>query len=207
MQAIIQEYAAIGYTYTLTQEDKEQVVFEKWKQKFSDTYTYSIQNVFRVQHNGKEYIVYRIAEEVTGSDNIVHSCERRACWHVSPITQLLGTKNEYGEVDKNDLRITGYKLVYEIPFSKEFLRNLLDKSKQQPLNLCVGRGNNSPPDLLSSNPQSVFNEEEFVNCDFDDLFGASVGGFLRPEAGGVKAYQQSLKQQQTKQQQQNVTKS
>jgi hypothetical protein len=58
---------------------------------------------------------------------------------------------------------------------------------------------------MNSNPQSVFNEEEFIEHSFDDLYGASVGGFLKTEPGGVQAYQQS--QQAQAKQQANATKS
>ena len=180
MNVIAEEYKQIGYTYVLDRDEKEALIFEKYKQKFKSTYSYSLQNVFRIKRRNEEYIVYRVNEEVIANNNQVHNCERRVGFHSSPITQTT-TKDEFGEV--KDVKITGYKLIYEIPFDKEFLKDLLAKSKERCGNLAVGRGSESPPEIIASNIQAVFNEQEFIEHDFEDLFGASIGGFLRTEPG------------------------
>jgi hypothetical protein len=123
-------------------------------------------------------------------------------WRTTPIAETT-TVDEYGEA--KDKRIVARRIVYEIPFNKEFLRDLIEKSKEPVTNTCVGRGSDSPPDIISGNIMTVFNTEEFIEADFEDLVAANQGNFLKPEPGGIKAYIES--RQQSKQQQANVVKS
>jgi hypothetical protein len=58
-------------------QEKEALIFEKYRQKFPNTYTYSVQHAFRIKHRNEEYIVYRVVEEVTDNNNQTHTCERQ----------------------------------------------------------------------------------------------------------------------------------
>ena len=62
MQAIVLEYADIGYSYTPDREEKEALIFEKYKQKFKNTYSYSLQNIIRIKLHDKEYLTYRVTD-------------------------------------------------------------------------------------------------------------------------------------------------
>ena len=204
MKSIIAEYQSVGYTYSLNLVEKEALIFEKYKQRFKASYNYTVSQIYRIKHHNEEYIVYRNEEQVTDSNNQVHKWEGQRGWHTSPIVEQTGAKNEFGEPTGN-LKLVGQATCDEIPFNREFLKDLINNSSSAPADLCVGRGNNSPPDIISSNPQKIWNKKEFIKCDWEDLFGASVAGYSKLEYCGVKAYQQS-RQTQAKQQQ-NVAKS
>lgn len=201
-QNISKEYESIGYKYVLSIQEKEELVFERYKNAFGyikdkegnntdqldpETYAYDIQHIFRIMHNKHEWIVYRIIEEVKDRNGVIHNCARQAGWHSSPISRTI--KNDLGENQQSEIQ--GHKLVYEIPFDRNFIRHLIDGSRSQVSDLCVGIGSNSPPDIITSNPQKIWNEEEFIEHDFDDLFGASIAGFSRIGYGGVKEYKEA----------------
>jgi hypothetical protein len=204
MNTIVEEYRKIGYTYTPSLVEREALIFEKYKQKFADTYTYSIQHIIRIKHRSKEYMVYRLNEEVVDSNNRVHQGDRQIGWHTLPVTETTTKRHdEFGEAVDTDIRIVGQRLVYEIPFDREKVKELIQNSKSPAGSMGVARGSNSPPDIVSGNLLTVWNEQEFIESEFDDLYGASENGFIRQGYGGVEAYKKSIQQQQ--QQQQNVS--
>jgi len=53
MRKIEREYAALGYVYVLDRDEKEALEFERWKQKFKSTYSYFLQNAFRIKHRNE----------------------------------------------------------------------------------------------------------------------------------------------------------
>lgn len=201
-QAIEAEYQTAGYHYVLTQQEKEELAFDNYKKRFTTTYQYTIQNVQRIKHRNQEYLTYKIIEEVTDSNNQLHTCERRAGWRTSPIIKP-ERKNEFGEVVES--KIEGQRLVYEIPFDREFLKDLLAHSQQTIGSMAVARGNDYPPDIFTGNLLAIFNEQEFIECDFEDLFEANIKNFLKPEFGGVNQYKQFKQSQQSPQQTQPQT--
>lgn len=186
-KSISDEYAALGYTYVLSPREKEELIFERYKAAFPKTYRYALQHAYRIKHEEHEYLVYRIIEEVTDNNGTAHTCERQIGWHSSPIARM--TKNQLGEVTSSEIQ--GHKLIYEIPYEPDLLRELIQGSWTQPGDLCVGIGNTAPPEIISSNPQKINNKDDFLEYDFDTLYGASISGFSWTDRGGVEKYREA----------------
>lgn len=184
IQSIADEYAELGYKYVLSSQEKNELIFERYKEKFPNTYRYALQHAFRIKHQGNEYLVYRVIEEVTDNNATVHTCERQIGWHSSPIARI--AKDQLGDIQSTE--ISGHKLVYEIPYDSELLSKLIEGSWTAPGDLCVGIGNTAPPDIISSNPQKINNVSEFLKYDFDTLYGGSIAGFSWTEPGGMEAF-------------------
>jgi hypothetical protein len=76
--------------------------------------------------------------------------------------------------------------------------------------MAVARGNDYPPDIFTGNLLAIFNEREFIECDFEDLYEANIKNFLKIEYGGVAQYKQfkqsQVQSQQSQQAQTNIPK-
>jgi hypothetical protein len=187
LKALSEEYAGIGYTYLLTERDKQELLIEKLKEKHPDTYYYDINRIIRVQVRGQrdEHFVYRINEEVTDSKFKTHVLQRRIGVHPSPLS--VPVRDEMGVIE--DEQIKNWSLTWEIPFNSDEIKKLLEGSRTPPTEYTVGKGAiTGRSSIFTESPHSVFNLEEWFTKKFDDLYNASSLGYLKEEYGGVDEY-------------------
>jgi hypothetical protein len=195
LQGISDEYRAIGYEYKLSDVEKRELLFEKYKRKFPETYVYDIQRIYRIkvpvtdrhskqeQERYREYYTYVILEEVTDNAGGVHENPRHhQGWHPSPIGKF--KYNEFEEPVDSD--INNWKITYELPWYPNEVRKLADGSRSQVGQLRVGLGVTiGRQGIIQNNPYTIYNFNEFMNGDFDDLLSMGQMGLSRTEPGGL----------------------
>jgi hypothetical protein len=203
LQTITDEYAKIKYDYKLTEKDKRELWFEKWKKTFSgkkvmnpvtdqeeNSYQYDLQRIYRIKMptSNKEYYTYRILERVIDNANQWHDFSRHVGYHETPIGQF--HQNEYGEVD--DTNIQNWKITYELDWNPEELKKLIEGSNSTPNSLAVGKGVTvGKGRITSGSPNTVWNLRELLEKPFDSLIGASQDGFLKMEYGGCEEWEEA----------------
>jgi hypothetical protein len=188
LKALSKEYEDVGATYILSELDKQELLFQKYKQKYPESYSYEIQRLIRVQVPNKKdnYLVYVIHERLTDSRFQKHTLTRKIGWHPSPVGEI--TRNEYGELE--DIDINQWCITFDIPFEPEKIRNLVAESRTNLVRemSCAKAAITGKSIAFAEPPHSIFNSEEFLTAKFDDLYRASELRYLKPEKGGVEEY-------------------
>jgi len=218
LQGIADEYKKIGFEYKLSDMEKRELIFEKYKEKYANTYVYDIQSINRIkvpvtdrhskeqQERYREYYTYKILEEVTDNAGGVHENPRHhQGWHATPVARF--HHNEFGEVDESD--INNWKITYELPWYPNEVRKLADGSRSQVGQLHVGIGvTQGSTNIIHNNPYTIFNFNEFMNGEFDDLLEMGKNGWSKTEGGGLADIKESrhrrLEDQQKEQQEQQA---
>ena len=99
LRALSKEYQDLNFTYLLTEKDRQELLFEKLREKYPDTYFYDIHRLLRVQVRGnpQEFLLYIINEELTDIKFELHTINRKVGVHSTPV----GTKkqDEYGAIE------------------------------------------------------------------------------------------------------------
>lgn len=195
LQDITDEYTKIGYEYKLSDMEKRELIFEKYKDKFGDTYQYDIQSINRIkvpvkdrqnkqeQARYREFYTFKILEEVTDNAGQVHENPRHhQGWHASPVARF--RHNEFGEVDESD--INNWKITYELPWFPNEVKKLVDGSRSQVGQLHVGVGvTQGSTNIFQNNPYTIYNFNEFLTGEFDDLLEMGKNGWSKTEGGGL----------------------
>jgi hypothetical protein len=187
LNVLSKEYQDLNYTYLLTEKDRQELLFEKLKEKYPDTYFYDIHRLLRIQVRGKpeEYLVYIINEEITDTRFQKYTLNRKVGVHSTPV----GTpkQDEYGAIE--DININQWKVTFEIPFNQDEIKKLLESSRTPCLEYAVAKGAIiGKGSTYVESPRTVYNFEEWLTLKFDDLYNASNLGYLKDEFGGVEEY-------------------
>ena len=218
LEGIVEEYRKVGFEYKLSDLEKRELIFEKYKEKYGDTYQYDIQSINRVkvpvkdrhskqeQERYREYYTFKILEEITDPTGGVHENPRHhQGWHATPIGRF--KNNEFGEPVESD--INNWKITYELPWFPNEVKKLVDGSRSQVGQLHVGIGvTQGSTNIFQNNPYTIYNFDEFLSGEFDDLLEMGKNGWSKTEGGGLVDIRESrlrrLEIQQKEQQEQQA---
>jgi hypothetical protein len=188
LKKLSKEYEDVGATYILSELDKQELLFEKYKEKYPESYSYEIQRLIRVQVPNKKdnYLVYVINESLTDSRFQKHTITRKIGWHPTPVGEV--KRNEYGELE--DIDINSWRITFDEIFEPDKIRSLVAESRTNLVRemSCAKAAITGKSIAFAEPPRSVFNFEEFLTAKFDDLYRASELKYLKPEKGGVEEY-------------------
>lgn len=184
----------INTEYTLSDFDNRLIRFEQQKKAFGDTLVTFVAALRKVKYDqpgtpNREWLVYKIIETIRDRDKKSHSIERWYGFHTEPMAEV--QRNQLDEV--TDTVIEGERIIYDIPFSRKAVQEVLDiKTRSNtPSNIAIGEGmatGTDNTDPIRGNPLSVFNLENFIQFKYDYLEGANRDGSLIPSYEGMLNY-------------------
>jgi hypothetical protein len=172
------EAASVSCEYKLNDFDVEELIFDKYVQKFPDTYYVDLTKLLRVKvgSNPQNYLIYSTEEEVTDTIKFKKRkfTRRRIGFH--PIVTGEPQYDDYGQ-------LTGYEIgiprtSFDIPFVPEFVKKLISKCRSGPKELLLARGAMSGEHPVVDPIRSCFNLDDFLYGDFDLLMEAGRLNYL-----------------------------
>ena len=185
------EYKKAGFPLPTTPQDTRELAFKRLTRKNADKNEKVINQVWRVSAGrDKDYIVYEEKEiGLDHQDNEV-SMVRTIGKYSKPTFR--NKNNAYGEPIATEF--VGEKTIYEIPYSKQKMREILDSGDSSNTTFVLQVGNQKFGD---------YGAEDFINKSFEELYQMGVYGTQVPlpprpeeeEVEVVRAVKQSGKQE------------
>jgi hypothetical protein len=165
-------YKAAKYGYQFNERDMAYIEYHTLRQKRQDTEEVTISKIIRLfdRDNKKEYLMHYQASRIKDFNNNYQSC---------PVAELVGVVPKPISNVSNDQsnRITDIKIIetqneYTVPYSKEALIELFEKSKERHKIVCYA-GYTRPTRVKSydliDGKRIIWNQERFVEADFKEL--------------------------------------
>jgi hypothetical protein len=177
------EAEAVSCEYKLNDYDIQELVHEKYIDKFPDTYFVDLTKLVRIKvgSNPQNYLMYSTEEEVT--DNVKFKKHRftrkRIGFH--PIITGEPEYDEYGT-------LTGYnigtpKTSFDLPFDPEWIKKKIAECRSGPRELLLARGSTTGEHPVIDPIRSCFNLNDFLYGDFDLLMEAGRLNYLNSGSG------------------------
>jgi hypothetical protein len=183
------EAAAVSCEYKLNDFDVQELVFDKYVQKFPDTYYVDLTKLLRVKvgSNPQNYLIYSTEEEITDTIKFKKKrfTRRRIGFH--PVVTGEAQYDDYGQLTGYDIGTP--RTSFDIQFDPEFIKKLISKCRSGPKELLLARGATAGEHPVIDPVRSCFNLDDFLYGDFDLLMEAGRLNYLNSGTG----YQEFLK--------------
>jgi hypothetical protein len=173
----------------LDEYDIQELTFDKYVEKFPDSYFVDITKMIRVKvgSNPQNYLVYSTEEEVTDSIKFKKRkfSRRRIGFH-----SIVTGEPEYDEYGT----LQGYNIgtprtSFDIPFDSDFIKKKIAECRSGPKELLLARGATAGEHPVVDPIRSCFNLDNFLYGDFDLLMEAGRLNYLNAGSG----YEEFLK--------------
>jgi hypothetical protein len=177
------EAAAVSCEYKLNDFDVQELIFDKYVQKFPDTYYVDLTKLLRIKvgSNPQNYLVYSTEEAVTDTIKFKKRKFTRKRIGFHPIITGEPEYDEYGT-------LTGYNLgtprtSFDIPFDPDFIKKKIAECRSGPKELLLARGATAGEHPVVDPIRSCFNLDNFLYGDFDLLMEAGRLNYLNTGSG------------------------
>jgi hypothetical protein len=134
------EAAAVSCEYKLSDFDVQELIFDKYVDKFPDTHYVDLTKLLRVKvgSNPQNYLIYSTEEEVTDTIKFKKRKFTRKRIGFHPIVTGEPQYDDYGQ-------LTGYEIgtprtSFDIFFDLDFIEKLISKCRSGPKELLLARG-------------------------------------------------------------------
>jgi hypothetical protein len=183
------EAAAVSCEYKLNDFDVQELVFDKYVQKFPDTYYVDLTKLLRVKvgSNPQNYLIYSTEEEITDTIKFKNRKFTRKRIGFHPIVTGEPLYDDYGQLTGYDIGTP--RTSFDIPFDPDFIKKLISKCRSGPKELLLARGATAGEHPVIDPVRSCFNLDDFLYGDFDLLMEAGRLNYLNSGTG----YQEFLK--------------
>jgi hypothetical protein len=182
------EAASVSCEYKLNDYDLQELIFDKYVQKFPDTHYVDITRMVRVKvgSDPRNYLVFFTEEEVTDSIKFKKRKFNRRRIGFHPIVTGEATYDDYGQ-------LTGYEIgtpntSFDKEFDPEFVKKKIAECRSGPRELLIGRGAIRGETMLSDPPMTCPNLENFLYGDFDLLMEAARLHYLKSDPSGYQEF-------------------
>ena len=198
LKKIVQAYNDAGVRYYKTPDDDREIRFNHIAKKRPDTVKKYVVWVVRVKgptvskkDKNKEYLIYYQHQTASAFNDQEEQFSNTVGYYSIPKTKVI--RNVEGEVD--EVRNVGNEFVYEIPYSKETLKKLLDESETEVTQFHLAHGAHSGDSWVGNNGKlySIHNVDDFLNGSFNELWEMSEYGYSTAEAS-LEAWRENQKQ-------------
>jgi hypothetical protein len=191
LKKIVQAYQEANLPYFKAPDDDRDVRFNHIAKKRPDTVKKYVVWVFRVkaaptsnkkskETPPKEYLVYyQHQTALAHNDDEVSYSGNVGVWS-KPLSKLAKTAD--GEPER--YKPAGNEWVYEIPFSKEKLKEIIDSSETEVTQFYLCHAAKSGDNWIGNNNKqySIHNVDDFINGSFDELWQMSEFGYSTNES-------------------------
>jgi hypothetical protein len=183
------EAAAVSCEYKLSDYDLQELIFDKYVQKFPDTYFVDLTKLVRVKvgSNPQNYLIYNTEEEVTDTIKFKKRRFTRKRIGFHPIVTGEPQYDEYGSLQGYEIGTP--RTLFDKEFDPEFVKKLISKCRSGPRELLIARGATSGEHPVLDPVRSCFNLDDFLYGEFDLLMEAGRLNYLNSGTG----YQEFLK--------------
>jgi hypothetical protein len=183
------EAASLSCEYKLNDYDLQELIFDKYVQKFPDTYYVDLTKLLRVKvgSNPQNYLIYFTEEEVTDTIKFKKRKFNRRRVGFHPIVTGEPQYDDYGQLIGYDIGTP--RTSFDIEFDPDFIKKLISKCRSGPRELLLVRGATIGEDPVLDPVRSCFNLDDFLYGEFDDLMEAGRLNYLNSGTG----YQEFLK--------------
>lgn len=169
--------------YSWEQEDKNERIFEYRRTLRPNTYSYTVESIYRVRdpaNKTKEYYFYIMKARVLNDDNEPeYSNSLTYGFGVEPVHEL-----RYNEQAKRKEPVkVRVDPVYYFEWNKKEVAKLLEKSEIPCINLYIGMayGKGEGNLGIAKDILSVKYKDDFLNGDMDTLMLLNKAGIMSPE--------------------------
>lgn len=189
LKKIVQAHQDANLPYFKAPDDDREIRFNHIANKRPDTVKKFVVWVFRVKaaptskkskETPKEYLVYyQHQTALAHNDDEVSYSGTEGAWS-KPLSKL--AKSQDGEPER--YKSTGNEWVYEIPFTKEALKKIIDDSETEVTQFHLCHAAKSGDSWVGNNNKqySIHNFDDFINGEFDELWQMSEFGYSTNES-------------------------
>ena len=183
------EAEAVNCTYSLNEFDIQELVFDKYVEKFPDTHFIDITKMIRIKvgSSNQNYLVYSTEEEVTDSIKFKKRKFTRTRIGFHPIVTGEPEYDEYGTLQGYSIGTP--RTSFDIPFDPDFIKKKISECRSGPKELLLARGATMGEHPIIDPLSSCFNLDNFLYSDFDLLMEAGRLNYLNAGSG----YEEFLK--------------
>ena len=177
------EAEAVSCEYKLNDYDIQELVHEKYIDKFPDTYFVDLTKLIRVKvgSNPQNYLIYSTEEEVT--DNVKFKKHKFTRKRVGFHTIISGEPeyDEYGTLTGYDIGTP--RTSFDILFEPDWIKKKIAECRSGPKELLLARGATAGEHPVVDPIRSCFNLDNFLYGDFDLLMEAGRLNYLNAGSG------------------------
>lgn len=201
LKKIVQAYQDAGLPYFKGPDDDRDVRFNHISKKRPDTVKKFVVWIFRVKaaptsnkktkDTPKEYLVYyQHQTALAHNDDEVSFSGNEGVWS-KPLSKL--SKSNEGEPEK--MKPSGNEWVFEIPFTKEKLKEIIDESETEVTQFYLCNAAKNGDNWVGNNNKqySIHNLDDFINGGFDELWQMSEFGYSTAESS-LEGWRENQKQ-------------
>jgi hypothetical protein len=177
------EAEAVNCTYSLSEYDLQELIFDKYCEKFPDTHFVDIHRMIRVKvgNTSKNYLVVYTEEEVTDSVQFKKKKFNRTRIGFRPIVSGEAEYDDYGT-------LTGYNIgtprtSFDIEFHPHNVKKIISAARSGPRELLIAKGATIGENPIAEPPISIPNLQNFLFDDFDLLAEAGRLHYLNTGSG------------------------
>jgi hypothetical protein len=177
------EAAAVSCEYKLNDYDIQELVHDKYVDKFPDTHFVDLTKLIRVKvgSNPQNYLIYSTEEEVTDTIKFKKRkfTRKRVGFHT-----IISGEPEYDEYGT----LTGYDIgtprtSFDILFEPDWIKKKIAECRSGPKELLLARGATAGEHPVVDPIRSCFNLDNFLYGDFDLLMEAGRLNYLNTGSG------------------------
>jgi hypothetical protein len=182
------EAEAVNCTYSLSEFDLQELIFDKYCEKFPDTHFVDIHRMIRVKvgNTKQNYLVVYTEEEVTDSVQFKKKKFNRKRIGFHPIVSGEAEYDSYGT-------LTGYNLgtpktSFDIEFDPDHVKKIIAAARSGPRELLIAKGALMGENPIAEPPVSIPNLQNFLYGDFDLLAEAGRLHYLKSDPSGYDEF-------------------
>jgi hypothetical protein len=182
------EAASVSCEYKLNDYDLQELIFDKYVQKFPDTYFVDLTRLVRIKVGTapQNYLVYFTEEEVTDTIKFKKRRFNRRRIGFHPVVTGEAQYDDYGQLTGFDIGTPNTS--FDKEFDPDFVKNLISKCRSGPRELLLGRGAIRGETMLADQPMSCPNLDNFLYGDFDLLMEAGRLHYLKSDPSGYQEF-------------------
>ena len=201
LKKIVSAYQEAGLPYFKSPDDDRDVRFNHIANKRPDTVKKFVVWIFRVKaaptskksskDSPKEYLVYyQHQTALAHNDDEVSYSGNEGVWS-KPLSKLAKTID--GEPER--IKPSGNEWVFEIPFTKEKLKEIIDISETEVTQFMLCHAAKTGDSWVGNNNKqySIHNVDDFINGGFDELWSMSEFGYSTSESS-LESWRENQKQ-------------
>jgi len=177
------EAEAVSCTYSLSEYDIQELVFDKYCEKFPDTHFVDIHRMIRIKvgNTKQNYLVVYTEEEVTDQVQFKKKKFNRKRIGFHPVVSGEAEYDNYGT-------LTGYNLgtpkcSFDIEFDPDNVKKIIAAARSGPRELLIAKGATMGENPIAEPPVSIPNLQNFLFADFDLLAEAGRLHYLNTGSG------------------------
>lgn len=170
--------------YIPTTEEIREIEFERYKQVFQSSLVRDILFLRRIRKpiDGTEWLVCKYQDTIHDDAGDPRSFAYYMGFDIEPMPTV--KRNNLREIIS--VTFDKEKIVYNIPFSKKAVGDILATAVNVPSDMALAYGTEYGPDPWRGNELTIWNLNDFLEYPFDVLERANKGGYSRKDGTGIE---------------------